>query len=142
MSNTTLPTSELLRIQLDDQLFLHGQVDLLARRHRDDAPGDARRVEREPLWNPAALHFFHRVLERRVLLRAAEHGDHVACFMEYDGISTFLPFTRKCPWRTSCRACGRDVARPRRYTTLSSRRSSSCSSVSPVMPRVRSAASK
>src|SRR5262245_15055297 len=35
-------------------------------------------------------------------------------FTEYDGMSTFLPFTWKCPWRTSCRACGRDVARPSR----------------------------
>ena len=32
-------------------------------------------VERQPLGNAAALHFFHRVLDRRVLLRAAEHGD-------------------------------------------------------------------
>jgi hypothetical protein len=31
---------------------------------------------------------------------------------EYDGTSTLRPFTRKCPWRTSCRACARDVARP------------------------------
>jgi hypothetical protein len=35
-------------------------------------------------------------------------------FTEYDGMSTFLPLTVKCPWRTSCRACARDVARPRR----------------------------
>src|SRR5688500_9591264 len=32
--NWSLETADLFRIQLDDQLFLHGQVDLLARRKR------------------------------------------------------------------------------------------------------------
>src|SRR5512139_1264986 len=33
---------------------------------------------------------------------------------ENDGMSTLRPFTVKCPWRTSWRACARDVAKPRR----------------------------
>ena len=35
-------------------------------------------------------------------------------FTEKDGMSTLRPFTVKCPCRTSCRACGRDVANPSR----------------------------
>ncbi len=38
----------LLRIQLDDQLLLHGQVDLLARRQRDDLAGRRRRTTATP----------------------------------------------------------------------------------------------
>ena len=36
-------------------------------------------------------------------------------------MSTFLPSTRKWPWRTSCRASAREVANPIRYTMLSRR---------------------
>src|SRR6185503_5472755 len=42
------PEAYLLRIQLDDQLLLHGQIDLLARRHRHAATADRSRIEREP----------------------------------------------------------------------------------------------
>ena len=70
---------ETFRIQLDDELFLHGQVDLLARRQlTKSGPTSAASVEQQPLGNPAALHFFHRVLDRRVLARSPPHGDHVA----------------------------------------------------------------
>ncbi len=33
---------------------------------------------------------------------------------ENDGMSTLRPFTVKWPCRTSCRACGREVAKPSR----------------------------
>src|SRR6187200_3137802 len=39
----------LLRIQLDDQLFLDGQVDLLAGRHRGDLRRQVVGVQRQPL---------------------------------------------------------------------------------------------
>src|SRR5919109_593929 len=71
-------TRFLFRVELHDELLLHGQVDLFTRRHRHDAPGHRVRVEREPFGDPAALHLLHRVLDRRVLLAAAEHGDDVA----------------------------------------------------------------
>ena len=32
----------------------------------------------------------------------------------YDGMSTFLPLTRTCPWRTAWRAWSREVAKPAR----------------------------
>jgi hypothetical protein len=38
-----------------------------------------------------------------------------------DGMLALRPFTVKWPWRTSWRASARDVAKPSRYTTLSSR---------------------
>src|SRR5437764_271272 len=38
---------------------------------------------------------------------------------------TRRPFTWKWPWRTSWRACARDAAKPRRYTTIS--RPAACS---------------
>src|SRR5688500_18689429 len=41
----------LLAVQLHDQLFLHRQVDLLARRQRSDAAGHLPGVEGEPLGN-------------------------------------------------------------------------------------------
>ena len=31
-----------------------------------------------------------------------------------EGMSTFRPLTRKCPWQTSCRAWLREEAKPRR----------------------------
>src|SRR5207247_2040450 len=68
----------LFRVQLHYQLLLHRQIDLLARRHRHDASGDRCRVEGEPAGDAAALHLFHRMFDRRVLLRPAEYRDHVA----------------------------------------------------------------
>ena len=69
----------------------------------------------EPLRNAAALHFLHRVLNGRVLAAVWPRTATVSPDRTgYDGISTFFPFTVKCPWRTSWRACGRDVAKPSR----------------------------
>src|SRR5688500_5031089 len=74
-----LPSSiPLLAIQLDDQLLLHGQVDLRPGRQRLDPAGHRGGVEREPLGDPAALHFFHRVYDRRRLGAGAAHGHRVA----------------------------------------------------------------
>src|SRR5262245_11928678 len=53
----------LLGVQLHNELFLHGQVDLLARGHRDDAAADGVRVERQPVGNAAPLDLLHRVLD-------------------------------------------------------------------------------
>ena len=50
------------------------------------------------------------------------------------GSSTLRPLTRMCPCATSWRAMDREDAKPRRYTTLSSRRSSIWSRFAPVMP--------
>src|SRR5262245_28742459 len=72
--------SALLRVQLDDELLLNRQVDLLTGRHRVDAAGERVRVERQPFGDAAALHFLHRVLDRRILLRATEDGNRVALF--------------------------------------------------------------
>ena len=55
---------------------------------------------------------------------------------------TFLPFTTKWPWRTTCRLSRRVGANPSLYTTLSSLRSSRISRLSPVFPFIRSAFSK
>ena len=60
-------------------------------------------------------------------------------FTANEGMFTRLPFTVKWPWRTSCRASARVSAKPMRKTTLSSRSSSSWSSVSPVLPLARAA---
>src|SRR6266550_1042099 len=49
-------------------------------------------------------------------------------------MSSTRPFTRMCRCRTSWRACLRDVAKPMRYTRLSSRLSRATSSASPVTP--------
>src|SRR5688572_1062920 len=70
--------TSLLRIQLDDQLFLHGQVDLLARRDRADLGRHPRGVVLEPFRHAASLHFLERVEHRRHLVAALPHGDHVA----------------------------------------------------------------
>jgi len=39
----------------------------------------------------------------------------------YDGMLTFLPLMSKCPCRTMVRASARELAKPSRYVTLSSR---------------------
>src|SRR6185436_16333827 len=67
-----------LAIQLDNQLFLHGQVDLLTRRQLRDTAREGAAVERQPLRNAAALHFFHRVGNRRILAAALANADDVA----------------------------------------------------------------
>jgi hypothetical protein len=59
------------------------------------------------------------------------------CLTSIDGMLAFLPFRRKCPWRTSCLASAREVAKPSRKTTLSSRRSSKVSRFSPARPLIR-----
>ncbi len=56
-----------------------------------------------------------------------------------EGISTLRPLTVTWPWRTIWRAWRRATAKPRRYTTLSRRRSSCCNSNSPVTPLDRAA---
>src|SRR5687768_2611535 len=67
----------LLRIQLDDQLFLHGQVDLLAHRDRSDLCRHPLGAELEPLRHAASLDLFERVQDRRRLPAALTHGDDV-----------------------------------------------------------------
>src|SRR5688572_19125439 len=69
---------ELLRIQLDDELLLHGQVDLLARRQRCDPAAHAVRVERQPFGDAAAFHFFDRVQNRRRRFARLAHADDLA----------------------------------------------------------------
>ena len=59
----------------------------------------------------------------------------------YEGIFTFLPLTRKCPWRTNWRAISRLFAKPARKTTLSRRVSSKIKRFSPVLPERRLASS-
>ena len=49
-------------------------------------------------------------------------------------MSSFRPLTMICPCVMSCRDCGRLTAKPSRVTTLSSRRSKSDMSASPVFP--------
>src|SRR5688572_32783783 len=68
----------LLAVQLDDQLFLYGQVDLLARRHRTDLGRHSLRVELQPLRYAAAFHFLEGMQNRRHLAAALPDGDHVA----------------------------------------------------------------
>src|SRR5687768_4449551 len=68
----------LLRIQLDDELFLHGQIDLFARRDRADLGRHALRVELQPLRHPAALDLFEGVHDRGVLPAALTDPDDVA----------------------------------------------------------------
>src|SRR5688500_15769379 len=67
----------LLRVQLDDQLFLHGQVDLLARRDRSDLRRHPFGVELEPLRHATSLDLFERVQDRRRLPAGLTHGDDV-----------------------------------------------------------------
>src|SRR5215831_20831307 len=69
---------ELLGVQLDDELLLHGQVDLLARRERQNLPGLLAGVEGEPARDAPALHLFDRVRDGRILLARAAHRDEVA----------------------------------------------------------------
>ena len=52
---------------------------------------------------------------------------------------TGLPLTAIDLWLTSWRASARVAAKPMRYTTLSSRHSSSFSRFSPVAPALRAA---
>src|SRR5262245_38232403 len=75
-TDPTYLTNDLLRVQLDDQLFLHGQIDLLAGRDRDDLPFHLA-GEREPFRNSAPLHFFDRMQDRRVLAARLADGDDV-----------------------------------------------------------------
>src|SRR5262249_49867708 len=59
----------LLRVQLDDQLLLDGQLDVVAFRQLDDGPGEALRREVEPSRHAARPGRFHRGLD--LLVRAA-----------------------------------------------------------------------
>src|SRR5262249_45950125 len=74
----TKSVAVLLRVQLDDQLLLDGQIDLLARRHRNDAPCDGPPFERQPFRNAASLDFLHRVFDGGVLLTTPDHRDDIA----------------------------------------------------------------
>src|SRR5256886_4698586 len=56
-----------------------------------------------------------------------------------DGTETLRPFTARWPWATICRPSRREAAKPRRWTTLSRRSSSSFRRFSPVTPLSRSA---
>src|SRR5262245_13744957 len=78
MRRRTCEGPPLLRIQLDDQLLLHGEVDLLACRDGADLCRHLGGVERQPLGHAAALHFFHRMDDRGVLAAALSHRHHVA----------------------------------------------------------------
>ena len=56
---------------------------------------------------PRPLTSSTRVQDGRVLAAASRAPITTSPdFSEYDGMSTFLPLTRKWPWRTSWRACG------------------------------------
>jgi len=124
----------LLRVQLDDQLLLYGQVDLLAvgtEPTRADIP--SRRTPAIPARRVPSLP--GRVLDRRVLAAALPHRDDVTRLDRERRDITFLPFTVKwpcgqlpCGWprgretetvvtlssavRAAATASARDAARP------------------------------
>src|SRR5688572_19242389 len=83
----------LLAVQLDDQLFLYGQVDLLARRHRTDlghipsASNCSHSGTPRPFTSPRACRIAGtlRLLCRTVIMSPG--------FTENDGMSTLRPFT-------------------------------------------------
>src|SRR5437899_1348146 len=56
----------LLRVRLDDELLLDGEVHFLALRQRQHLPLHGRGVELEPAGHAASLHRFHRRLHQRV----------------------------------------------------------------------------
>src|SRR5712691_798765 len=107
----------LLRVELDDQLFVdwHGQIG--TRRQGLDAARERLGAHLEPLRNASPMRATWRLRSRTVIVSPGR--------TRYDGTSTFRPLTRKWPCRTSCRASAREVAKPIRYTMLSSLRSSS-----------------
>ncbi len=67
----------LTSIQLDDQLFLHGQVDLLTCRHGADLGRQRRRVELQPLRHASTLHLFKCVQDCGRLLAGLPHRNDV-----------------------------------------------------------------
>src|SRR5215217_4192983 len=71
-------TDDLLRIELDDQLLLHGQVDLLARGQRHDAADLIARIEGQPPGDAPALDLLNRVRNRRRLLAGRPHGHRIS----------------------------------------------------------------
>ena len=56
---------------------------------------------------------------------------------DIEGMLDLRPLTVKCPWRMSCRASAREVAKPIRKTTLSNRRSSRTRRFAPARPLIR-----
>src|SRR5262245_49874968 len=68
----------LLRVELDDELFLHRQVDLLARRDGADLGRHLTGIELEPLRDAAALDLLHRVHDGGILPARLPDPDEVS----------------------------------------------------------------
>ena len=60
-------------------------------------------------------------------------------FVVADGMSVLRPLSMMWPWRTTCRACFNESAKPILWTMLSSRSSNDCTRFSPVTPGWRTA---
>src|SRR5262249_6712210 len=67
-----------LRVELADELFLHRQVDLLARRDGADLGRHLTGIELEPLRDAAALDLLHRVHDGGILPARLPDPDEVS----------------------------------------------------------------
>src|SRR5439155_12982085 len=68
----------LLRIELDDELLLDGEVHVVAGGHRQHLPLHGGGIQLQPLGHAAALHRLHRLQHEGVLGRARAQADDVA----------------------------------------------------------------
>ncbi len=106
----------LLRVVLDDQLFLQRDVDLralggeLVDQHPETLADDLQPTRDRAI----ALGLAGNLERQRAQRLLADIDDVVLGDAVAGGMSTFLPLTRKWPWLTSWRACRRVRARPAR----------------------------
>src|SRR5437588_2322334 len=96
MSMVRLVLGELLRVELDDELFTDRHVDLLAQRQVTHGRGELARVHVEPLGCDA-IQGVDVVPDHDHPARLVAQRHGVTLRKMYDGIVTRLPFTDTWP---------------------------------------------
>src|SRR6266487_797230 len=109
------------RIQLDDELFVDDRLHLFARWDVSHFTAERITIRRQPIRHGGNLSELKIAKHELTRLRLVLNRDFVACFHVVGSDIDAAPFTSTWPCDTSWRAALRVLARPRRYTTLSSR---------------------
>ena len=118
-------------VELDDQLLVHGRLDLVAVRVAHHPADERLLVHEQPRRGTRSVSSDASRAATRTLL-PPPIATTSSVRSRRDGMSQRRPFTSTCPWTTNWRAWARVAAKPSRTTALSSRSSSSWSRRSPV----------
>ena len=94
----------LLRVELDDELFLCRERDVLALRHADDPTNPVLFIKGQPLGNRRSGAGLQSFLDREEVQVLSLTATSSPTRTRKLGTSTTRPFTSTCRCRTSCRA--------------------------------------